>query len=142
MGLSKKDTGFTLIELIIVLFIIAMASSLALISIGKAKEKATLKDTARRIIITLGFAREKSIMEKANYTFSIDPDSGTYWISRDSEKSSYRQYTVPKGIKINGDQISFFPMGNSSGGKVEVSDEKDRRIDIGVDPVLGKAAVI
>ncbi|MEW6109090.1 MAG: type II secretion system protein [Nitrospirota bacterium] len=132
----RSITGFTLIELVIVLFIIGLSASVVIFSAGRLQDKALFKEEARKLFLTIGHARNISLMEKRNVEFRIDRDENRYWIDYGNEKSS-NTHILPKKFTIEGDTLFFFPKGNSSGGSVKIVNDKGQEYEIEVNPVLG-----
>ena len=108
------NKGFTLLELIIVILIAGIASSMVYVFIGRAHENTVFKEAAKRVFLVLRHARETALLEKATVTVRIDEKNNFYWTEKDS--APYRSVqSMPRGTSIKGDDIIFFPKGNSSG---------------------------
>ena len=81
MGRTHEcSRGFTLLELIVVIAIIAVASSIAMIEIGKRRDRTLFLDEVRRIAMALKGARQRAVMERAEFSFytGIDMDGVLY----------------------------------------------------------------
>ncbi len=133
-------TGFTLLELILIIFIAGISVSIVVVSIGKTREKTVFKEVSRKVFITLKHAREVAIMERSPVTFTIDEENNSFWIEKNGVIYG-RTQNMPEHISISGESIMFFPKGNSSGGRVTIKDEKEREYSIEVDPVLGTPTI-
>ncbi|MBI4690675.1 MAG: prepilin-type N-terminal cleavage/methylation domain-containing protein [Nitrospirae bacterium] len=132
--------GFTLLELIVVIFIVGISVSIVVVFVGKAHEKAAFRETSKKIYIILKHARELALMEKTTVIFKIDEGGNSFWTERDGAVYG-RVQKMPKRVHIKGESIMFFPKGNSSGGRILIEDSKERRYYIEVDPVLGTPKV-
>ena len=138
--ISSSLTGFTLIELIIVLFIIGLTASVVIISAGKIHEKTVFNEEARKLFLTIKHAREVSLLERRNVEFKIKEDENRYWLDYGDGKT-YNLHSIPKKFTITGEAVVFFPKGNSSGGLIKIDNGKGREYTIEIDPVLGMPAI-
>jgi len=135
----SNERGFTLLELIAVLFILAMASSIVGLAVGRSIDKAALREEAVRIQNTLRYAREISLMERLPVSFILDADQGMYWIEKKDERFG-RTITIPEGMKVEGPETVFFlPKGQSTGGKLMIWDKQKRGYAVEVDQITGEA---
>jgi len=50
-------------------------------------------------------------------------------------------HAVPKKYPLSGKDLYFFPKGNSSGGLIEIRNEKGQKYAITVDQVLGTSSI-
>ncbi len=128
--------GFTLLELIIVLFIAGMAVAVVVFSAARIHENAVFSDEALRFYQTLKHAREISLMERTDVTVRIDAPENKYWIDYGDGRTS-DGHSLHAGISIDGSDIVFSPKGNSSGGTVRIVNAKGQEYAIEVDPILG-----
>ena len=70
-GLSKNIKGFTLLELVLVLFLMGLIMGLALPFVVKTLDHVKLQSEARRIASAIQFARSEAISKKILFTVSI-----------------------------------------------------------------------
>ncbi|MBI4684231.1 MAG: prepilin-type N-terminal cleavage/methylation domain-containing protein [Nitrospirae bacterium] len=134
--MQAGNRGFTLLELIVVIFITGIAFSIVFLAVSREYEKAVFKDASKKIFITLKHARETSLMERTPVTFMLDKENRAFWLEKNGSKYG-RTHQLPENIKISGESIMFFPKGNASGGAIIINDEKGRKHSIEVDPILG-----
>ena len=73
--------GFTLIEVMIVLALIAILSSIAMPSLRGFAASTRLKSTAHAIRDMLNFARDMAITERAAYLVVFDLTTNRYWLA-------------------------------------------------------------
>lgn len=133
------NKGFTLLELMIVLFIAGLSLSVVILSVGRMHENAVFKEEVRKLHAALRYAREISLVERVEVRFDIDEEGSKYWIFK--EDRIEKEHLLPQGFLITGEGITFSPKGDSSGGFVEIKDDKDRGYRIEVDPVLGVPSI-
>jgi general secretion pathway protein H len=135
-----NNKGFTLFELLIVFFIIGLTGSVVMFSGGRLQDKTRFNTEARKLYLTVKHAREISIIERRDIIFRIDSESRTYWLDYGDDKSS-EMHSIAQKFAITGDDVIFFPKGNSSGGKIDIVNGKGQKYEIIVDPGLGSTSI-
>lgn len=157
--------GYTLLELLVVLIIISLVSALVAPKLAGSLSSLNFKTTVKRVSSSLRYARSQATSEKITYGALLHMDKNRLLIIADSplHTESLQEiidddeqmarasfvYDLPSEIKIekavsaDGEvtsgffSILFFPSGGSSGGEVELVDEKGRRSKITVDFITG-----
>lgn len=117
--------GFTLLELVVVLFIVVLGFSVVGINLSSGNEPTEIKAAARDIVSALRYARGQALMSHQETTLALDLAENNYTVSgRD------RVYIIPKTIDITvvtaqselrGEglgNIRFFADGSSTGGRI------------------------
>ncbi len=146
-----KAKGFTLIEIIVVLFIIGLATGIVGIMISSNSSNLELRTFTRDISSILRYARNSAVSEKQIYCLSFDHENNM--IRLYSETIDYKinetvlSRELPAGIEIvigdggEDSHLEFMPQGNSSGGTIEIRDEEGRSYYIDVNRITGKISV-
>ena len=137
---AGNKSGFTLLELLVVLFIIGIAVSVVAVSVGRLHDKTVFTEEARRIYLTIKHARETAILDRREVAFRLNEETNTYWLDYPGSIPS-ENHAVPKKFIITGADIFFFPKGNSSGGLIEIQNEKGQKYAIEVSQVLGTSSI-
>lgn len=136
---TRREFGFTLLELIIVMFIISIGLSIVGFATARSYEKHMIRQDAARLHSMMRYARELSIMQRVPVEFAFE-ERGEYWLEKNGtlwgEKKSVRS-----GYVLKGEPIVFSPKGNNTGGFVSITDSRERGYSIEVDPVTGRTTV-
>ena len=149
---DTERNGFTLIELIIVLFLLGIAAGLAGLYIGKGTGSLELKKFTKEVSAVMRYARSHAVSEKKIYCFVIDRDEQKLRLY--SEDTDYTNIILVKDREIPGDlnvdllgkgreaaYVEFFPGGNTTGGVIEITNSKGSRFLIMVNRITGKLKV-
>jgi general secretion pathway protein H len=141
-----KETGFTLIEILVVLVILALG--IGLIAAHRPMRSAALemRGTAGQLVQTLRLAQARAIARDRMATVSLDPahhgvrlDDGPLQ-PLPARLSAAIAAPVAIGASGQSGQIRFAPDGSSSGGTIALSDGQ-QRIRIDVDWLTGRVVV-
>ena len=138
----KRNEGFTLLELMVVLFMITLILGLSTVFFAGTTAKRRLDAEAVGLFTTMRHARALSQMNGEGYAVAINLDSKEYGI----EGRSSRKLPPDIGMKIidpagverhNGEyRFEFQASGGVQGGTVVLENGK-REIKIDPDPIVG-----
>jgi len=135
---SRREGGFTLIELMIVLAIVGLVLAMAMPLLARHVTGATLNAAISEISAALRGARSTAIAEDRAVVFQGDPGGG-YWLDRNHFTLPLMSGAQPLRVATEGGaRISFFPSGGSSGGRIRVTSGSAER-EIAVDTLTGRA---
>jgi general secretion pathway protein H len=141
-SLSKiNENGFTLLEIILVLFFITLIVGLTAVFFAGFLPSAKINASAREITGMIRYARSLARMNTESRTFTIDLDNRTYGIEGLGMKHFPPDILVKVIDPFSGDEIVrgkypivFHPIGGMTGGTIILSlREKEIRIDL--DPI-------
>jgi prepilin-type N-terminal cleavage/methylation domain-containing protein len=141
-GIRRTEGGFTLLELIVVLFLITLIAGLSTAFLGNALPAGKFNSTVRGIATTIRHARALAQTKGEEQTVVIDLDSKKYGIEGRGEKDLAPGTEImiidPFSNEINEGVYRFvFPaFGGSEGGTIVLNDQK-RKARIDIDPVTG-----
>lgn len=117
---NSRRAGFTFIELVIVLFILSLATALIMPSFW-GTEKTTLKTEVKHISSTLKYIYDEAVSKKQTYLFNINLDNETWGFKSKKESRSFRikgnaeiqDIIVPSLGEVSSGEviIEFGPMG-------------------------------
>ena len=142
--------GYTLIEVVVVLFILALAMAVGLPAIGRGADGLRVRAEAAGVANFLRAAREQAITRNRTYEVRVDPEAGVMLLrgvsgaagTKDGETvQATRRLAAP--VRIEPDPplrrtITFSPQGLSSGGRFRVEGPGPRVYVVTVDPITGR----
>ena len=125
-GVKRQAPGFSLLEMMLVIAIIAIASLLAASALTGGLDGMRLRSASKQIAAQLRYTRAQAIATGEPQRFTIDPHAHTW------EAPKQRHGEIPKqlGIVFTGARevqptrgegaVMFFPDGASTGGRVQL----------------------
>lgn len=153
---GRRAKGFTLFELIIVLVIAGMTTSIIAPRLVNSLGNMNTKTTAKKIAASLRYARSKAASEKIPYAAVFDFYSNQLIIKKNINDEELTDKDIPQvypllenirfkqGVSPAGDiyksepfYIIFYPGGGSSGGSITISDAREREQTINIDFITG-----
>ena len=138
--------GFTFVELLFVIMIVALALALVGTSISGSISGAEMRNAARKVTASLRYTRTKAILSKSEQVFHIDTENGRY-TAADREP-----VVLPEGMNVElntarseltsetAGGIRFFPDGGSTGGNVRL-EANGRVYRVNVAWLTGEASI-
>lgn len=137
---SRRAAGFTLIEILIVLTIVALAAAVVAPSLGTAVGIGQLRGEARAVVSGLRQARAQAMTDGQRVDFQLQDSQ---WQVGEANREVPTDVAIsldvpPAGVGPDGPFIRFFPDGRSTGGWVHLR-RKDRIETIQVDWITGHA---
>ena len=141
--IKRGEGGITLIELVVVLFIIAIMGMCLAPAIGEWLENFRIRQAARDIASTLQFTKMRAISKRLEYrvVFNLGNED-TYhieWKNSGSWKTDADETvkTVPKGVDIKkasfnfGSNKAFFkPDGTCASGTITIENEQGKTFNV------------
>lgn len=147
-----QKEGLTLVEVIIVIIIIGIASGLVGILVSRGSGSRELRLFTKDISTTLRYARNRAVAEKKIYCFVIDTDEQMYRLY--AEDTDYKEKTlilsesIPEEFQMTiqdsdkkSPHLEFFPRGNATGGLIQITSERGTVYSIDVNRITGKITV-
>ena len=149
---TTRDAGFTLLEVLVTLVIMALALALVAPRFGDALPGVELQAETRKVVALLRHARSQAVVLNQEIQISLVEEPTALSISTQAEP-----YRPPEHIRlelssgrasaaadqpIEADQaIRFFAEGHSSGGSLTLSREDGRRASIHIDWLSGRVSI-
>lgn len=139
-----RTDGFTLLELLVVLAIVALMTAIAAPRFAAALPGAELDSGARKLAAGLREARSMAVSTNRAVPFTLRGGANLYTIGRGGEsrqlpgKLAITLVTGRREISgANQGSIRFFPDGSSTGGRIELKGAGGKR-SIEVDWLTGR----
>ncbi|MET0093044.1 MAG: GspH/FimT family pseudopilin [Sedimenticola sp.] len=103
----RHSKGFTLLELVVVVFLIALISSVTMLSIGDAGQGRQFENEIKRMELLLGLAAEEAIVRGESIGLSLSEVGYRYllheegqWIAL-ADPSPFRQHQLPPFMTLD-----------------------------------------
>jgi len=137
------QAGFTLVELLVVLGLLALAYGMVAPSLGRAIGSSEMHIASRDLVAGLREARSSAIAGGREVRFVVDGAAGAYGVGQ-------ARRSIPRGFEIAADvpesrrlsqrivAIDFFPDGASTGGQVVLAVRGGARFAVDVDWLTGR----
>ncbi len=103
-----RSKGFTLVEILVVVVIMAIVISIAILAIGTTGRDTQLDEESRRIEGLMGLLHERALLEGRDFGMRIEPAAYEFvvydhwhdrWQAMDQEHE-FRHRTLPKGLSF------------------------------------------
>jgi general secretion pathway protein H len=124
---SSSSKGFTLLELMLVLFIVILGFSVIGLNISSGNDATKHQSVARDLVSALRYAKGQALIAHKETTIELNLNKNTYTVSgRD------KVFTIPDTIDLTVvtaqeelagkgmANIRFFPDGSSTGGRIKL----------------------
>lgn len=149
---TSRSAGFTLLELLVVLVIMALGISIVATRLDQVVPGVGVKAETRKVAALLRHARSQAVLlnqvtlirlveNPAGLAFGDDPQ--IYYPPADIHLQlsggSGRGESEEAGQQVTG--IRFFPEGHASGGSIGLSGEGGGRATISVDRLTGRVSI-
>jgi prepilin-type N-terminal cleavage/methylation domain-containing protein len=152
-----KERGFTLFEVIIVLTLFALSTSLVIPSLSRFSKGIELTGSAKKVSAILRYCRSEAVNKGKIYQVFFDSESQEVKVrsmerteeekgsdERKEEETPEKRYSLPKTVRIKEVKvestqypsdlpaIEFYPNGGSNGGSIllDSPDRKGYRINV------------
>jgi general secretion pathway protein H len=138
----QNKKGFTLLEVLMVLFLITLIIGLSAAVFSNALPSQKLEASAREIMATFRHARSSAISEGKWQTVIINMEARNFGIEGGRTRNIPDSVSLKIVDNINGEitegayRFVFSPVGVAEGGTVVLSTGK-RVVSVDIDPVLG-----
>lgn len=133
----RRAAGFTLIEIVVVLMLIALVITVISISATQGLSSAKIRSAAKDLMAALRYTRGQAIVSRSEQRLEVDVEARTYQAPRRA------LVELPKNMEMRlltaaaertGETkatIRFFPDGSSTGGRVRlIAGEREWQVEI------------
>lgn len=132
-----KSRGFTLVELMVVMVIIALVMGLVATSMARSISGAEARAASRKLVASLRYTRARAIIDKSEQVFQVDTENRSY------QAPGRKEIKLPEGVdvtittarsEVTSEAVSgirFFPDGGSTGGHIELTvNDREYRVNV------------
>lgn len=134
---QHSASGFTLLELVIVMAILCVVAGLAAPTLRNFGEGRRVAEASAQLLAAANFARTHAIHEAVTYRLNLDPKAGTYWLTAwregayvGADGSFGRVFTAPDGVTLDwdaplyadGQYVEFYPTGRVTPVVIQLKD--------------------
>jgi general secretion pathway protein H len=141
------QAGFTLLELLAVLLLMALLLGLVLPSLLHSWEGERNRATLRGLATTLRTARSEAITRGRKVRVFLNLKTGRYRMEGSGQEGALMGMSLSDAALVwqtpdkSQGYIAFFGDGSSSGGQLALVDPTGRRYLLGVAPITGKVSL-
>jgi general secretion pathway protein H len=134
---QTSTSGFTLVELMVVMVIIALVMGLVATSLSRSISGAEARAATRKVVASLRYTRARAVIDKTEQVFLVNTEERSYLAP------GRKQVNLPEGVDVTITTarseltsedvagIRFFPDGGSTGGHIELTiNDREYRINI------------
>lgn len=108
MIVNDRQNGFTLIEILVVMVIISIISSVALLSIAQNQKK-EIEKTAHMLASSIALAEEEAILRPATFALSLSKGSYQFFVAKNDNDHSwqplservFKKHIIPSSVQIS-----------------------------------------
>ncbi len=122
----RRTRGFTLIEMLAVVALIALTMTVVAVSVGGGLSGARVKGASRDLVASLRYTRGQAIVKREEQTLTVDVEQRRFrapnkkWIELPKDMSM-KLFTARSELEEEGvGRIRFFPDGSSTGGHIDL----------------------
>ena len=143
----QKQTGFTLIEVIVVMVMIAVLGGMVASSMTDSLRKAKIRAVSKNLVSAMRYTRGQAVVKHEQKTITFNVEDKTYQAPRKKvvhipDEIDINVYTADSEVADETiGSIRFFSDGSSTGGWVKLT-HKNKIWKINVNWLTGEIAMI
>jgi general secretion pathway protein H len=142
--MNPVSRGFTLVELMVVIALLALMAGLLPMAFGRLHESAQYRDTVRAVLTDMRAARQQALAEGREVRFAVNLQQRSFGVEGGP------QHTAPDPLELRAIMaeqesgadgsmaIRFLPRGGASGGSVDVIRPSGAGVRLRVDWFSGR----
>lgn len=133
--------GYTLIEVVVVLLVLALATGVVAPSVGRSADALRARAGVAGVASFLRAAREQAITRETTYEVRLDPEGHNLVLQTGAEVRTVKRVSPVLRIAAVAGQarsIAFYPHGFSSGGQLSIETSGAGAYIVTVDGLTGR----
>ena len=142
----RRRAGFTLVELMVVLFILSILAALAAPSFSRTIVSARLRASAAEVRATFARARSLAVAGARERSVVFDLEKGEYGLDNEATRRGFPDPVRLSGVRLAGEgkervdaRVRFYPDGTADEAEVSVTSGDDGTLRVTVEPLTGIA---
>jgi prepilin-type N-terminal cleavage/methylation domain-containing protein len=144
-GRGGRPPGFTLIELIVVLAVVAIAMAFVMPSVGRGTETLRVRSEAKRVAALVREARLQAVSQHRTARVALDRTRNTVTLTIGDSERPHRTVELPAGMRVTvdvgGESLTFSSRGLTRETRWIVEAAGGREMAIDVHPISGRVTV-
>lgn len=138
----SSSGGFTLVELMLVILLIAVLTGLSVPLLRHAGSDLALKDASFAILAMVRYAQEMAVIDRGIYKLNMNSDRSAFWITGTGAKIKNKHgkiFRLPRDLRLEADtgSISFYPDGQASDAEIKILGRDERGNLLQVKGIMG-----
>lgn len=148
----RGNKGFTLLELILVVALIGIASGIVVARFYRGTDQISLRTSAKEVSASLRYSRNHAVYERRPYAMIVSRTGYSIYTTvpsreGDTEVKRVVKRALASGISADtGEEgeirIDFYPLGDSTGGQIKLVNRAGSRLFIKVEQATGRVRII
>ncbi len=144
---SPGPGGFTLLEMMVVLALLALLLGLVLPGLQRSVKKERDRTNLRQLTTALRLARSEAATTQRRVRVFVNRETGRYWLEGSNQQGVLTGMHLNEASLVWQDQtrnqgyIAFYGDGSSSGGRLLLQDSTGRRYLVEVHVITGKVSL-
>jgi general secretion pathway protein H len=142
-GSGPRQRGFTLIEVVVVMFVLALASAVVVPAVGRGTEALQARTEVAGLSAFLRYARQQAITRRESQEVRIDPQAHRAILTAVGSAEVRSSRRLHSALRIDASPpaaltVRFLPQGLSTGGTFRIEAPGGRVYLITVEPLTGR----
>ena len=137
LGRAIERNGFTLIEIIAVIALLALAASTVVFFISRSLSTSQIQAAGRDLVAALRYTRGQAIVKRKEQALELDVEKRAYRAPNRAETQLPKDMDMKlltaaqEQVGTTTGRVRFFPDGSSTGGRISlISGEREWQVEI------------